>query len=120
MSENDETGEDATEAYDETFKVVTANRLGDGHVVYLVLNGDQASWTTRAQSATVFVGAETAAALEIAEADAAANLVVGPYAIEITGKNRPLGAKEEIRAGGGPTIRFGEAKVTPKDPDYSI
>ncbi|MEQ8193586.1 MAG: DUF2849 domain-containing protein [Rhodospirillales bacterium] len=115
-----ETGTDVPEDYEEEFKVVTANRLRDGRVVYLSLKGDQASWTTRAQSATVFTGAETEAALEIAAADVAANLIVGAYATEITGKNQPLGAKEELRAAGGPSIRFGEAKVTPKDPDYSI
>lgn len=105
---------------DDIFQIITANRLGDGHVVYLTLNGDQAGWTTRAQSATVFASSEVEKALAAAELDVTKNVVVGPYATEITGKTEPLGAKETIRASGGPSIRFGETRVMPKDPDYSI
>ena len=105
---------------DETYQIITANRLGDGHVVYLTLNGDQTGWTTRAQSATVFAADDVDTALKRAEADEKANIVVGLYATEITGKTEPLGAKESIRASGGPSIRFGETRVAPKDPDYSI
>ena len=112
--------EDMTDEGDETFQIITANRLGDGHVVYLTQNADQTGWTTRAQSATVFAAGDVDAALQRAEADVTANIVVGPYATEITGKTEPLGAKETIRASGGPSIRFGETRVTPKDPDYSI
>ena len=113
---NDEIFDDG----DDVFQIITANRLGDGHVVYFTKNDDQIGWTTRAQSATVFAAGDIAAALERAEVDVTANVVVGLYATEITGKTEPLGAKESIRASGGPSIRFGETRVTPKDPDYTI
>jgi hypothetical protein len=105
---------------DDVFQVITANRLGDGHVVYFTQKDGQTGWTTRAQSATVFAAGDIEDTLKVAMADEAANIVVGIYATEITGKNDPLGAKESIRASGGPSIRFAETRVTPKDPDYSI
>ncbi len=117
---SEDTNIEDEEIYDDTFKVITANRLSDGHVVYLSLEKGERSWTTRVGGATVLSGPEISEALKNAEADVTANIVVGPYATEITGKNQPLGAKEEIRASGGPSVRFGEARVTPKDPDYSI
>jgi hypothetical protein len=53
----------------------------------------------------------------LSERDADRNLIVGPEPIEITGKHEPVGAKETIRASGGPTIKYGEDAL---QPDYSI
>ncbi|MEL0105673.1 MAG: DUF2849 domain-containing protein [Rhodospirillales bacterium] len=105
---------------DDVFQVITANRLSDGHVVYLTQLDGESGWTTRAQSATVFAAGEVEKALEAAEKDVTANVIVNPYATEITGKNEPLGAKETLRSAGGPSVRFGETRVVPKDPDYTI
>jgi len=117
---SEELGDKFVDEGDDVFQVITANRLGDGHVVYFTQKEGKSGWTTRSQSATVFGSGDIAAALKKAMADEAANVVVGPYATEITGKNDHLGGKKTIRASGGPSIRFGETRITPKDPDYSI
>lgn len=82
-------------------RIVTANRLSDGRVVYLGAEGRAASSLAEA---TVFVG-ETAAETALAVAVANPQVFVGPYLVEVDahafiGRDR---LKESIRAG-GPTV----------------
>jgi hypothetical protein len=108
----------ATETEDDgDFKVIRAHELRSGDVVYLVSGDAGPSWSHEIDKATVYREDEVADGLQLAEKDAARNLVVGPEAIEITGKHEPVGAKETIRASGGPTIKYGEDAL---QPDYSI
>ena len=86
-----------------TLNVATANRLGDGLVVYLAADG---SWSERL--AESFVAADETARAELeARARAAAHHLVAPYLIEVVheeGAMRPVQYREEIRAR-GPTVR---------------
>ena len=88
-----------------TLKVVTANRLWDGLVVYLAADG---SWSERLAEGSVAADEAVQAELEArARAAAAAHLVVAPYLIEVRhegGAVRPVQYREEIRAR-GPTVR---------------
>lgn len=104
----------------EIFKVITANRLSDGIVVYLTKNGKDLGWSTRIVDAAIFHDSVVDRMLRLAECDVEANVVVGPYAIEILDKHRPLGTRETIRASGGPSIKFGKDTVASDDPDYMI
>jgi sulfite reductase (NADPH) hemoprotein beta-component len=85
--------------------VITANRLGDGVVVFLDASG---AWTEDFHRAAALAdGAATAEALALAERSEAANEVIGPYAIEIESRNGhfvPKALREAIRAS-GPTVR---------------
>ncbi len=89
-----------------TAKIVTANRLSDGVVVYL--NGAQ-GWSERVEEARVARGDEDAAALlALAERPEHAVRVVGPYLMDVaaeTGTARPISNREVIRAQ-GPTVRL--------------
>ena len=82
-------------------KVVTANRLRDGAVVFRRADG---SWAIRVEEAAV--AADDAAAqalLAAAERDATAALVVAPYLIEVApGAEGPVPTfyRERIRAFG--------------------
>jgi len=83
--------------------VVTANRVGDGAVVYRRADG---GWTTDLDNAAVATNA--AAAHELIEAAVADDLrAVGPYVapVKLTagGQLRPGNLRELIRLG-GPTI----------------
>ncbi len=85
-------------------RIVTANRLDDGLVVYL--NG--AGWSGRIGDARVARAEEDAAAL-LAEAEGPGQAlrVVDPYLIEVTREGvvpRPVSHRETIRAR-GPTVR---------------
>lgn len=115
MTDTDDTAADIRENDD--FKVIRANALRSGEVVYLVSGEKSHRWSHDIAEATVYREAEVAAALKIAENDTDGNVVVGAEAIEITGKHEPVGAKETIRASGGPTIKYGEDAL---QPDYSI
>ena len=85
-------------------RIVTANRLSDGLVVYL--NG--AGWSERIDDARVARAEEDAAVLLAqAEAPGQALRVVDPYLIEVTrdgAVSRPVSNREAIRAL-GPTVR---------------
>ncbi len=87
-------------------RIVTANRLTDGVVVFL---GDAGRWSERVADAVAVVD-ETAAAelLKMAERDVALRRVVGPYVIDAVidaaGALQPLRLRELIRAR-GPTVR---------------
>jgi hypothetical protein len=115
MTDTDDTATDAMDNDD--FKVIRANALRSGEVVYLVSGDGSHRWSPKIADATVYREADVADALKIAEKDTDENVVVGAEAIEITGKHEPVGAKEMIRASGGPTIKYGEDALRP---DYSI
>jgi Protein of unknown function (DUF2849) len=87
-------------------KVISANRLADGIVVYA---GRDGSWSEQLSKAKVFANkAEAEAGLLIAQNDAKRNLVVEPVVVEVTeeaGGLRAVTLREIIRAR-GPTIDF--------------
>jgi len=87
-------------------RVVSANRLADGVVVYA---GREGAWLERLNDARVFASQEEAeAGLALAQADAARNLIVDPFLVEMTKDAsglRPASLREAIRAH-GPTIDF--------------
>jgi hypothetical protein len=82
--------------------VVTANRLGDGAVVYRTADHE---WTTDFGSAAVVDASAAAVLLQQAEADGLR--AVGPYIapVELSADNRllPGNLREHIRTG-GPTF----------------
>ena len=88
-----------------TPRMVTANRLGDGLVVYLDRGG---GWSERiADGRVASDDAEAAASMTVAAAAAAACQVVEPYLIDVVdggGGVRPSSFRERIRAQ-GPTVR---------------
>jgi hypothetical protein len=81
-------------------EILTANSLGDGRVVFRTATG----WSTRIDEAEVLASKEAvAAAVALAEADAAANKVVEPYAVAVAldgGHLVPSKLRERIRATG--------------------
>lgn len=86
-------------------RIVTANRLSDGLVVYL----DGAGWSERIEDARV-VGDDAAADGLLARAEGPGQevRVIGPYLIEVTreaAEARPVSHREAIRAQ-GPTVRL--------------
>jgi|GEM_PF-772206 len=87
-------------------KVISANRLADGIVVYA---GRDGSWFERLNQAKIFASkAEAEAGLLVAQNDAKRNLVVEPVVVEVTedaGGLRAVTLREIIRAR-GPTIDF--------------
>ncbi len=89
-----------------TSKVVTANRLGDGVVVYLAAGG---AWSERVEDARVARAQEGAAALLASvETPEHAVRVVGPYLMDVAADGhapRPISNREVIRAR-GPTVRL--------------
>ncbi len=87
-----------------TQQILTANRLGDGLVVFLTVTG---TWSTGLAGADIAGDDAGVARLEAkGKADEAARLVVGTYLIEVAeidGIVEPLRLRERIRAG-GPTV----------------
>lgn len=84
-------------------KVLTANRLSDGRVVFLDAASD---WSTAIAGARLFEDSAAAEAEEIGRAAEAAQLVTGAYLIDVrleAGMPVPLRLRERIRVG-GPTI----------------
>jgi hypothetical protein len=83
--------------------VVTANRVGDGAVVYRSPDG---GWTTKLDAAAVATDPTRARAM-IAEANADDLRAVGPYIAPVelseSGERRPGNLRELIRLS-GPTI----------------
>jgi Protein of unknown function (DUF2849) len=66
-----------------TFQIVTANNLIDGAVVYRTAEG---RWTTHIGAALgVADEAEAKALLALAESDAARQIMVAPYLVEVDG-----------------------------------
>ena len=84
--------------------ILTANRLGDGAVIFLDFEG---AWSEAIDEALVALSPDEMRALEDRGAyDSAHNLVVEPYLVEIrelAGRIEPIRYRERVRAG-GPTI----------------
>ncbi|HUF44466.1 MAG TPA: DUF2849 domain-containing protein [Aestuariivirgaceae bacterium] len=87
-----------------TGKVITANRLSDGTVVFLAEAG---YWSKEIDNAVVAFGPEAAAGLsEDGQQAESANHVTGSYLIDVErrdGRVHPLHIRERIRAL-GPTV----------------
>src|SRR5665213_2390232 len=92
-------------------KVITANDLRDGLVVFLDHDG---GWTHDIALARVVEdGPDLEAATAYAKAQHDARIVVEPYPIDVTvtgGVAIPVRYREKIRADKGPTIPYGEAE----------
>ena len=89
-----------------TSKVVTANRLGDGVVVYLAAGGAWLEWVAEARVAQA--EEEAAELLAFAESPEQGIVVVGPYLMDVAAENGvpcPISNREVIRAR-GPTVRL--------------
>lgn len=84
---------------------ITANRLLDGFVIYLTADG---GWSERLEDAAVAAGEEELSVLQaIAERDARAGRIIGPYAFDVEpghGGPLPLGRRETLRTL-GPSVR---------------
>jgi hypothetical protein len=84
-------------------QIITANRLGDGRVVFLTRSG----WSRRIEEAEVARSKEESeAALARAQADARANRVLEPYAVDVRlerGRPVPVRLRERIRLKGPTT-----------------
>lgn len=100
----------------EVYRVLTANRLEDGVIVYFHLDGDEGRWVKELKHASSFGEAELEDALARARTFEDRNIVIGLYDMEVAGRNRPLNAREQIRSR-GPSITFGKAAT---EPDFSI
>ena len=92
--------------------VITANRLGDGAVVYRTRDGN---WSTRLDKAAVL--STTPAATEllaaaVADGISAVGAYVAPVRIGADGRPEPGNLRERIRSR-GPTIRYGGYAVAP-------
>ena len=85
-----------------TQQVITANRLTDGLVVFLAEDG---CWVDSIQNAQVLSNSDDLKKrLDLANAAEQAQIVVGPYEIEVTSEGtggiRPVRYRERIRAYG--------------------
>jgi Protein of unknown function (DUF2849) len=93
-------------------KVITANDLGDGLVVFLDHDG---GWTHLvAEARVVEDGPDLDGAMAYAKQQHDARVVVEPYPIDVTvtgGVPIPQRLREKIRADRGPTIVYGEDEV---------
>jgi len=87
-------------------QIFTASLLKEGHVAYLCLEGNAASWSTDLFKAT------TSDEVSLEEMQAAAdrsereNIIVAPYAVDVELENSvltPVTKREKIRAS-GPTV----------------
>jgi len=93
-----------------TQKAITANRLGDGRVVFLGADGGWAM--TLADGRLLSDGAELEEAMRYAQTQHDARIIVEPYAIDVEiVEGKPVAARlrERIRAD-GPTVDYGEAE----------
>ncbi len=87
-------------------KIMTANRLGDGEVVYLAAGGTWSAWLS--DSRTAATEAEEGELLTGSETAVEQRLVVGAYLMPVAleaGEIRPLSQRERIRAK-GPSVRL--------------
>ena len=86
-------------------KVVTANRLNDGDVVYLTAKGGWSAWLE--DSGPAESPEQETALLDQAAQSVHDRLVVDPYLMPVaddSGQFRPLSQREIIRAA-GPSVR---------------
>jgi Protein of unknown function (DUF2849) len=92
-------------------KVITANDLREGLVVFLDHDG---GWTVRIAEARVLEdGPDLDGALAYAKAQSDAQIVLEAYPIDVDVKDGvpvPARLREKIRADRGPTIAYGEAE----------
>ena len=92
-------------------KVITANDLRDGLVVFLTLGG---GWSHDiAEARVIDDGPDLESASIYAKAQHDARIIVEPYPIDVTvtgGVPIPQRLREKIRADRGPTIAYGEAE----------
>ncbi len=92
-------------------KVITANDLRDGRVVFLDAIG---GWTLDIAGARLLAdGPDLDGALAHAAVQQEARVVIEPYAVDVTsadGAPVPVRLREKIRADRGPTIAYGEAE----------
>jgi hypothetical protein len=86
-------------------RMLTANRLGDGAVVYLAEGG---RWVEEFVGGAILRDdASTKDAVDSGDAAVADRLVIGPYLIEVqvsTSGPAPISVRERIRADRGPTF----------------
>lgn len=100
----------------ETYMIITANRLRDGVIVYLAERGGDMTWTAAIGDAASYGEDAIEAALARAKTYEKSNLIIGAYAVEVTDNNKPLSAREQIRAH-GPSVKYGTDAMMP---DFSI
>jgi hypothetical protein len=97
--------------------LLTANRLGDGIVVFLDFEGD---WSERIDQAAVARSPDEARALEArGHHDAARNIVVEPYLIEVREAGSgfvPLRTRERVRVAGPSVLGDVPGYVAPAAP----
>src|SRR5215510_12442200 len=92
--------------------VVTANRLGDGAVVYRTRDGN---WSVRLDEAAVVTTAPAATELlaaAVADDISAVGAYVAPVRIDASGRPEPGNLRESIRYA-GPTVPYGVPAVAP-------
>jgi sulfite reductase (NADPH) hemoprotein beta-component len=92
-------------------KLITANRLGDGIVVFL---DDEGGWPVEIAKARILEdGPDLDSALAYAKEQHDARVIVEPYAIDVEVKEGglpvPVRLRELIRAQ-GPTVDYGDAE----------
>ena len=92
-------------------KIITANDLRDGLVVFLDREG---GWTADIAAARVVAdGAELEAAVAFAGEQSDARIVLEAYPIDVVvsdGVPVPVRLRERIRAKRGPTVAYGDAE----------
>jgi hypothetical protein len=101
-----------------TLRVITANTLRDGDVVYLRGDGSWSAWLDDAAIARD--ADQETRLLQLAEQAVAERLVVGPYAFKVSeegGTPRPIGQRETLRAK-GPSVHpaFGKQALRGEGP----
>ena len=87
-------------------QIISANRLADGRVVFLL--PDLSGWTADFRASGVWTNTEALeAAMRAAKAAEAANVVLDIVTVEVEGEGdrlKPTGLREQIRASLRPTI----------------
>lgn len=89
-------------------KVITANRLLDGLVIFI---GENRSWVTDIAEALTFSdGPDLEAGIAFGAESVAARMLIDPYPVDVTIENGvpvPVRLREAIRAK-GPTVVYGD------------
>jgi len=87
-----------------TARILTANLLSDGHVVYMDANGEWSNWIDSGQIVKTDGAAEKL--VDAADLDVADGVIIGPYLIEVVrvaDTISPVEYREHLRAN-GPSI----------------
>ncbi len=103
-----------------SLKIMTANRLRDGEVVYLTARGTWSEWLHEADVASDPDQEERFVTL--AEGHVRDLLIVAPYVMSVAveaGRLQPLGQREAIRAR-GPSTRLDLGKQARQPADVSL